>query len=277
MDSEGMLRHSNMRPRKSLGQHFLISQDTLQAIAAAADLNFNDTVVEVGPGMGALTVVMAPKVKRIVAVELDKDLVAKLGQILAPYPNVHVVQSDILRLNLEPELASAAYKVVANLPYYITTPTLRYFFDQKRRPSLLVVTVQEEVARRMVAAPPDMNFLAVLLQFYGHTEIVRFIPAGAFYPPPKVNSAVVRLTPHQTPLLQPQREAGFLRLVSAGFSQRRKQLHNPLEQGLALPRQTIMAALQDSGIDEKRRAQTLSVEDWLRLYENVRRLTSAGT
>jgi 16S rRNA (adenine1518-N6/adenine1519-N6)-dimethyltransferase len=222
--------------------------------------------------MGALTTVMAKQAGRILAVELDATLVEKLGAILASASNVHVIQGDILAINLDEQMArivpapaAASYKVVANLPYYITTPILRYFFDQRQRPSLIVVTVQAEVARRMVAAPPDMNFLAVLVQFYGAAQIMRLISPGAFYPPPKVGSAVMRITLHDQLPLDANRTQQFFRLVSAGFSQPRKQLHNPLMQGTGRGRAEIIAALRSCGLDEKQRAETLTVQDWLRL------------
>jgi len=277
MDTRSLLRQHNIHPRKGLGQHFLVNEDVLADIAGAAHLCPNDVVVEVGPGVGSLTVVMARQAGHILAVEIDRDLVAKLQQVLAAYDNVRVIQQDILELHLEEELAKLGgaaadgYKVVANLPYYITTPTLRYFFAQRQRPSLIVVTVQDEVAGRMVAAPPDMNFLAVLVQFYGQAEIVRRVPAGAFYPPPKVDSAVVRITLKPTLPLDDAQTRQFFRLVSAGFSQPRKQIHNPLAQNYGATRADMIAALRSSGIDEKRRAETLTVEDWLRVYHSLMR------
>ncbi len=275
MDQRSLLRQHNVRPRKGMGQHFLVSRDVLEAIAAAASLKPDDLVVEVGPGMGALTQTMAGQAGQILAVELDQELVPKLQEILAPYPNVHIVQGDILELNLEQELAAVPaepehrYKVVANLPYYITTPILRYFFAQRFRPSIIVVTVQEEVARRMAAEPPEMNFLAVLVQFYGQPRIVLRIAAGAFYPPPKVSSAVVRIDMRETPLLDDRQALRFLRLVSGGFSQPRKQVHNPLAQTSGLSRSEVVAILRQNGIDEKRRAETLSLEEWLRLSRSL--------
>ena len=272
MDSRSLLHQHNLRPRKGMGQHFLVDNEVLARIAAAAHLQRDELVVEVGPGMGALTTVMAPQAGCVLAIELDKDIVDKLGQVLAPHSNVSVVQGDILEVNLEaqierlsPALASANYKVVANLPYYITTPILRYFFAQRRRPLLIVVTVQEEVARRMVAAAPDMNFLAVLVQYYGKPEIVRLVPPSSFYPPPKVGSAVVRITMHPRLPLDDMQTQQFFHLVSAGFSQPRKQLHNPLAQGTGRTRSEVISALNACGIDEKRRAETLTVAEWLTL------------
>jgi len=289
MDQRSLLRRHSVRPRKGMGQHFLVSRDILEAIAAAASLQPDDLVVEVGPGMGALTQVIAGQAGQILAVELDQELVPKLQEILAPHQNVRIVQGDILQLDLERELAAMPgpaapagspssvvsatpaprYKVVANLPYYITTPILRYFFAQRFRPSIIVVTVQEEVGRRMTADPPEMNFLAVLVQFHGQPRIVQRIAPGAFYPPPKVGSAVVHIAMRETLPLDERQAQRFLRLVSGGFSQPRKQVHNPLAQTCGLSRAEIVGILRENGIDEKRRAETLSLEEWLRLSRRL--------
>jgi 16S rRNA (adenine1518-N6/adenine1519-N6)-dimethyltransferase len=271
MDARTQLRQHNLRPRKGMGQHFLRDEAILRDIAAAASLTPCDVVVEVGPGLGALTTLMAPQCGRIIAVELDSDLVPRLHENVAQHPNVHIVQDDILEVNLPQVMRDAGagqsdYKVVANLPYYITTPILRYFFDQEHRPGVIVVTVQAEVARRMVAGPPDMNFLAALVQFHGRPEIVRHIPPAAFYPPPKVDSAVVRIGLREPLPLGPQQARRFVRLLSAGFGQPRKQVHNPLAQATGLPRDAVIAALRSCGIDEKRRAETLALQDWLNLH-----------
>ena len=277
MDQRSLLRRHSVHPRKGMGQHFLVSRDILEAIAAAASLQPDDLVVEVGPGMGALTQVIAGQAGQILAVELDQELVPKLQEILAPHQNVRIVQGDILQLDLERELAAMPgpaataprYKVVANLPYYITTPILRYFFAQRFRPSIIVVTVQEEVGRRMTADPPEMNFLAVLVQFHGQPRIVQRIAPGAFYPPPKVGSAVVHIAMRETLPLDERQAQRFLRLVSGGFSQPRKQVHNPLAQTCGLSRAEIVGILRENGIDEKRRAETLSLEEWLRLSRRL--------
>lgn len=277
MKPSSYLRQQGLQPRKRLGQHFLVSDEILSSIAAAAGLQPDDQVVEVGPGLGALTTVLAQQAGRVLAVELDESLAGKLGELTSAHANIDIVRSDILKLDLEQALwkgsppANAGYKVVANLPYYITTPILRYFFERDLRPSLVVITVQEEVARRIVAAPPEMNFLAVLVQFYGEAAIVRSIPPGAFYPPPKVHSAVVRIRMRPTLPLDGPATRRFLRVVSAGFSQPRKQIHNPLAQGLALNRDDVAAALVSAGIDPSRRAATLALDEWLALNRAVER------
>lgn len=271
-----LLKQYGLRPRKGMGQHFLVNEEALSWIAQAARLTPDDVVVEVGPGLGSLTALLAEQAHEVVAVELDRDIAAVLPRILGAYSNVRVVQGNILEVYLEQELATAwrpphspgvSYKVVANLPYYISTPVLRYFFSQRRRPSLLVVTVQEEVAQRMLAAPPDMNFLAVLVQFYGRPEIVRRLPASFFHPAPKVDSAVVRIEMKDTPPLPAEETKRFFRVVSAGFAQRRKQIHNSLANQLMLPVPAVSAALAAAGVDGMRRAETLTIDEWLRVKQ----------
>jgi 16S rRNA (adenine1518-N6/adenine1519-N6)-dimethyltransferase len=273
MDVHRLLREFNLQPKKGLGQNFLVSEGALRRIVAAADLEPGDVVLEVGPGLGTLTRLLAQQAKRVMAVELDQRLVEILSQTLADFPNVKVVQGDILEM--EPGgsggLSGLApnYKVVANLPYYITSAVLRYLLTAKVKPQLIVVTVQREVAQRMIASPGQMSLLSVSVQFYGRPRIVARIPAGAFYPVPKVNSAVVRIDLDESPTVAVADVDRFFEVVRAGFGQKRKQLRNALAQGLSLPASTVVEALRCAEVDEKRRAQTLSLEEWARVTQEM--------
>jgi 16S rRNA (adenine1518-N6/adenine1519-N6)-dimethyltransferase len=269
MDVWRLLREFDFQPRKGLGQNFLVSEGTLRRIVATADLKPGDVVLEVGPGLGTLTRLLAQQAERVIAVELDQRLVEILSQILTDFPNVEIVQGDILEM--EPggpgglsEL-STGYKVVANLPYYITSAVLRHLLTAKAKPQWIVVTVQREIAQRMIADPGQMSLLSVSVQFYGRPRIVARIPAGAFYPVPKVNSAVVRIDLYESPPVAIADVDRFFEVVRAGFGHKRKQLRNALAQGLSLPVSTVVEALRHAGIDEKRRAQTLSLEEWARV------------
>jgi len=269
MDVRRLLREFDFQPRKGLGQNFLVSEGTLRRIVATADLKPGDVVLEVGPGLGTLTRLLAQQAERVIAVELDQRLVEILSQILTDFPNVEIVQGDILEM--EPggpgglsEL-STGYKVVANLPYYITSAVLRHLLTAKAKPQWIVVTVQREIAQRMIADPGQMSLLSVSVQFYGRPRIVARIPAGAFYPVPKVNSAVVRIDLHESPPVAIADVDRFFEVVRAGFGHKRKQLRNALAQALSLPVGTVVEALRRAGIDEKRRAQTLSLEEWARV------------
>jgi 16S rRNA (adenine1518-N6/adenine1519-N6)-dimethyltransferase len=248
-----------------LGQNFLREERFFDRIVAAADLSSDDLVVEVGPGLGGLTRRLAGAAGEVIAVEIDRGLVAALETILADDPNrekVRLVNADVLDLDPAELTGGRPYKLVANLPYYVTSPVLRRFLETtEHRPSLLVVMVQREVAERMLARPDKMNLLAVSVQFYGQPRVVTLVPAQAFYPPPKVDSAVVRIDLHERPPLDVDPEKLF-RVVHAGFSQPRKQLHNALAQQLWLPANSSADILRAAGVEPSRRPQTVTLAEW---------------
>ncbi len=263
-----LLKKLDIKPRKRLGQNFLVSEWLLQRIIAAAEIGEEDAVLEIGAGLGALTRGLAHCAGRVIALELDERLVPPLQRALAPYPQVEIVQGNIL--TIEPaDLISTPYKVVANLPYYISSAILRHLLEARRKPSLMVVTVQREVARRLVAGPGEMSLLAVSVQFYGQPRIVAHAPPSAFYPSPRVNSAVVRIDLYDELPTPVDDVRTFFDVVRAGFAQRRKQLRNSLSQGLNLRVNEVVEALHRCGLSEKQRAQELTVEQWARLYEEL--------
>lgn len=259
-----LLRSHGLHARKHLGQNFLADPAILERIVAAADLSRQDTVLEAGAGLGSLTRPLARQAGRVVAVELDDHLVEILRERTAGLPNVEILHADILRVS-DFGLHHRNYKLVGNLPYYITSAILRRFLERKPQPELMVVTVQREVANRIVAGPGEMSLLAVSVQFYGQPRIVTRIKAGAFYPPPKVDSAVLRIDIGKQPavaLPSGQDETGYFRVVRAGFGQRRKTLRNALSAGLGMSSEQVENALARTGIDPRRRAQTLSLQEW---------------
>lgn len=274
MDPRSLLRQFNIKPKKSLGQNFLIDEGAADPILEAAELSPQDVVLEVGPGLGALTRRLAATVARVVAVELDQRLMPVLQHTLAGYANVELIHGDVLELD-PTSIMPPDYKVVANIPYYITSALLRHLLEagvrepqsNNVRPTLIVLTVQEEVARRIVAQPDAMSLLAVSVQLYGRPHIVARLKAGAFYPRPRVNSAVVRidLSAGPRPDLDVTDVDLFFQLARAGFGQRRKQLHNALANGLGRPPAEINATLAHAGIDPRRRAETLTLEEWAEL------------
>jgi 16S rRNA (adenine1518-N6/adenine1519-N6)-dimethyltransferase len=263
-----LLKQFDIRPRKGLGQNFLISDGLLQRIVDAADLDRRDVVLEVGAGLGTLTRHLCQRAGRVIAVELDERLLPLLHQTLGPYGNIDVLHGDILAFN-PGDLVSPPYKVVGNLPYYITSAVLRHFLEARAKPSLLVVTVQREVADRIVASPGEMSLLAVSVQLYGQPRVIAKAPPGAFYPSPGVHSAVVRIDIHPSPQLSAEQEEGFFDVVRAGFGQRRKQLRNSLSQGLKVPVEEVVEALRSAGLDQRQRPQELSIEQWVRLYSEL--------
>jgi 16S rRNA (adenine1518-N6/adenine1519-N6)-dimethyltransferase len=259
-----LLRARGLRPKKSLGQNYLIDPAILTRIAAAANLSPGDTVVEVGAGVGNLTRLLAEQAGRVLAVELDERLLPVLHEQLAAFANVEIVHGDILRIP-DLDLPHLSYKAVGNLPYYITSAILRRFLENEPRPCLMVVTVQREVAERIVAGPGAMSLLAVSVQFYGQPCIVARIKAGAFYPRPEVDSALVRIDVGEQPtvaLPEGVDDTVFFRVARAGFSQKRKTLRNSLSGGLRLSPAQVEEALAQAGIDSRRRAETLSLEEW---------------
>ncbi len=268
-----LLRSHGLRARKGLGQHFLVDETALGTILDAAELGPEDTVIEVGPGLGALTEELAGRAGRVIAVELDDRLADALRERLAPQSNVSIVKGDILEVDLAEVLGAANaastpnYKVVANLPYYITSPVLRRFLETPPRPVTMVVMVQREVAGTIAAPPGGMSLLSVSVQFYGEPVVVGIVPAASFYPPPAVDSAILKITATASCKLAVADEVGFFGLVRAGFSASRKQLANSLANGLGRPRDEVLPLLETAGIDPKRRAETLAVAEWVRLWE----------
>ncbi len=266
LDVRGLLRRFNLRPRKSLGQNFLIDEAALARVAAAAELSPEDTVLEIGPGLGSLTRHLAAAARRVVAVEIDASLLPALEHTVQAFPNVEVIHADILQVDLGRQAGlPPGYQVVANIPYYITSAVIQHLLEAAVRPRRMVLTVQREVAERVVAGPGDMSLLAISVQFYAVPRIMARLPAGVFYPRPDVDSAVVRLDVRDEPAVAVADTKCFFRVVRAGFSQKRKQLRNALAGGLRLDAQAAGALLARAGVAPQRRAETLSLEEWGRV------------
>jgi 16S rRNA (adenine1518-N6/adenine1519-N6)-dimethyltransferase len=268
-DLRGLLATHGMRPNKAFGQNFLIDRSVLNKIVDAADITPEDEILEVGAGTGVLTLELAQRAQRVVAVEVERDMLTLLKETTGSYPNVELLAGDLLHLKPEEIFGLCPYKLVANLPYYITAPTFRHFLESANSPRLLVVMVQLEVAQRIVAGPGDLSLLAVSIQFYGQPRIVARVPASSFYPSPKVDSAILRVDLHPQKVLTRQERDNFFKVVQAGFSERRKQLHNSLTHGLHYKNELVRAWLASANIDPSRRAETLSIADWLQLWRVI--------
>ena len=265
-----LLQYYGLKPDKKLGQHFLADAGPVRAAVEAAELGPEDVVLEVGPGLGILTHALSDRAGRVIAVELDARMRKVLADQLGHRANLTVVDADILgvdpaRLIGAPEGLRgrlAGYKVVANLPYQITSAVLRHLLEARVRPERLVVMVQKEVAERILAAPGDMSILAVAVQLYARPSLVQLVPPEAFLPPPNVDSALLRLDVYAD-LAVPVRDVErFFQVVRAGFGQKRKQLRNSLSAGLSLSTGEATELLLGCGIDPQRRAETLSLEEW---------------
>ena len=252
--------------KKSLGQHFLVDRGVLGRILDAAELEPDDVVVEIGPGRGILTRELAARVSRVVAVEIDQGLAQALKGVLSKYANVSIIATDAREAEPESLVGGSSYKVVANLPYYAASPIVRRFLEAEHKPGLMVVMVQREVGQRMAASPGDMSLLSVAVQLYGRPRIVSYAPPRAFRPSPKVTSAIVSIQVYPAPILELDSVDEFFRLVRAGFSAPRKQLRNTISHKLAIPKEDAEALLVQGGVDPRRRAETLSLQEWGSLY-----------
>jgi len=270
-----VLRRSEFRPRKRLGQHFLRDSSVLEHIISAAEISPADTVIEVGPGLGILTEALAGQGARVIAVELDPRLMALLKKRLAPYPRVTIVQDDILKVSpgqlLDDHLPASErtsdYKVVANLPYYITSPALSHFLEAQHKPERMVVMVQKEVGETIVANPGKMRLLSVRAQFHSRPSVVCYVPAAAFHPAPRVESVVLRLDVYTQPPIDVSDVDGFFEVVMHGFSAPRKQLRNAMAHSLQMSTDEVSRLLENAGMEGRRRAETLSLEEWRRVWE----------
>lgn len=273
-----LLRKFGLRPDKRLGQNYLVDVEALKQIVRAAGVQPGDSVLEIGPGLGSLTRYLASAGWNVTAVELDGRLIPALREVLGPFSNVHIVEGDILQLDpaelmgegkVPTEQDEGRYVVVANIPYYITSPLIRHLLEARLRPSRFTLTVQVEVAERITAGQGDMSLLALSVQVYGRPEIKVRIPAGAFYPVPQVDSAVVRVEIYSEPLFPlPVLEQVF-KLAKAGFSQKRKMLRNSLAAGLRLSPAQAEVLLLTAGIEPTRRAETLSLAEWGQLASAI--------
>jgi 16S rRNA (adenine1518-N6/adenine1519-N6)-dimethyltransferase len=267
LNAAAVLKRYGLRADKSLGQNFLQDPFALEKIISVAEIKSTDTLLEIGPGLGSLTRYLAVSAKQVVAVELDLKMISPLEAILAPYQNVRVIQGDILELAPDELIDEQDYIVVANIPYYITSAVIRHLLESKNKPRRIVLTIQKEVAERICAKPGDMSLLALSVQVYGEPRIAARIPAEAFFPAPKVDSAVLCVDIYANPQIKPEFLKTFFKLIKAGFSQKRKMLRNSLSSGLRISPANAADVLTRANIDPQRRAETLSIAEWEKLCE----------
>jgi 16S rRNA (adenine1518-N6/adenine1519-N6)-dimethyltransferase len=258
-----LLAAERLRPRRSLSQNFLTDAAALDQIVDAAELQAGDRVVEIGPGLGVLTRRLLAAGASVLAVELDARLASWLRRELGGVPGFDLIEADALTIHPRDCFPDQPFKLVANIPYHITSPLLHAFLGGERPPELTVLLVQAEVAERVAAPPGQMSYLSVFVQNVARAEVVARVPAAAFEPAPKVDSAILRLRRRPDPPVPagPRRDP-FYRIVQAGFRQRRKQLHNGLGRELPVPGDRLAAAFAACAIDPERRPQTLSVDEW---------------
>ena len=272
---DSLLSKYKIRPDKDLGQNFLTDPTILAEIVAAAEVTNLDTVLEIGAGLGHLTKHLAQAAKKVVAVELDKQFIPALEDRLGRYQNVSIVQGNILELNPAKLIQENEYLVAANIPYYITSSIIRNLLESELKPKRIILTIQHEVAQRVCSNAGQLSILALSVRMYGNPILVNRIPAEAFFPTPKVDSAVIRIDLFPEPLLPPDKRIIFFSLIKAGFQHKRKTLRNSLSKGLGWSTDETGNLLSSVGIDPQRRAQTLTIPEWLELtdqYDNIRKV-----
>ena len=268
-DLKTLLIKHNLWAKKSLGQNFLIDEQILCSIIEAASLKKSDNIIEVGPGTGFLTEKLVKSAGNVVAIEQDADMVEILNEKFKGVDGLKIINSDILKCKIESEIRNpkseiSNYKVVANIPYYITSPLLKHFLQSDHQPEIMVVLVQKEVAEK-ICGISGKSLITIETQLFGKPEIIDFVPSKAFYPAPKVNSAILRIKVHKSPLVPTNELKDFLRIVKFGFSQKRKKLSNTLSAGLRLKPTEMKDILLKVKIDPDLRAENLDIEDWKRL------------
>ena len=263
-----IIADAGFRFSKSLGQNFLIDEHIVTKIVDAMNINENDVVLEIGPGIGTITAEVAKKAKKVIAVEIDSSLIPILKKTLSEFDNVEVIHQDILKTDIETMLRDRnieeEIKVIGNLPYYITTPIIMKFLEDRIKMESITTMVQKEVADRMRANPgkKDYGSLSVAVQYFCSVEVVANVPNTVFIPPPKVDSTVIKLTKRKKPPVELISEEMFFKTVRGGFQQRRKTLLNALSNTLGHDKQIIEKILIDSDVDPKRRAETLSIQEF---------------
>jgi len=262
-----LIQKYQVQPIKSLGQNFLVDPNGLSKVLKAAEVRPEETVLEIGAGLGSLTYLLAQQAKQVVAVELDKRLIPPLTEAVADFDNVTIKQGDMLALSPDALLGAERYVVVANIPYYITSALIRHLLEAEHKPTRMVLTVQQEVAERILARDGKMNLLALSVQVYGKPELKARIPAGCFYPAPEVDSAVLTIELYPQPLIPAEQLDLFFELAHAGFAQKRKTLRNTLASGMNESPAWAEKLLTAAGVDPQRRAETLSLPEWKQIVE----------
>ncbi len=261
-----MAKH-HILPKKSLGQNFLSDVNILERIVQTAQIPSNGHVLEIGAGLGTLTRQLALAAEEVVAVEIDQRLIPALQESIDGFPNIRLVTGDILEMDAAELMGSKNYQVIANIPYYITSNLIRHLLEASHRPQSMALTIQYEVAKRICEKAGQMSLLALSVQLYGEPKLVMRIPAGAFFPAPRVDSAVLRVQLYPEPLIPQAHIEHFFRLAKAGFNQKRKKMRNALAEGMGITPTQAEDILVQSGIDPASRAQMLTFSEWKQLTE----------
>jgi 16S rRNA (adenine1518-N6/adenine1519-N6)-dimethyltransferase len=255
----------NFKPKHHLGQNFLQDKEVLKDIVAAADLKSTDTVLEIGPGLGSLTAELLEVSSKVIAVEKDSKLVKHLKDAFSENKKIRVVEEDILKFDLNKEIPGP-YKVVANIPYYLTSKIFQYFLEIQNQPDVLILMVQKEVGQRVVAKPGDLSILGISVQIYADVEIIRKVSKESFWPMPEVDSVILKITPKEKYPEIKDKEL-FFRIIKIAFAAKRKQIQNNLANGLKLPKEKVFELLKKTNINPLLRPQDLNIKQWIDLIK----------
>jgi len=258
-----LLKEHNIEPNKRLGQNFLIDNNIVEKLIKNADISKDDTILEIGSGLGTLTKEIAKQAKKVITIEKDKKLIEILKEVLKDYENIEIINEDILKYKLDLK----NYKIIANIPYYLTSHLIRMFLESNNPPKEIILLMQKEVAQRICVKPPRMNLLSISVNFYANPKIISYISKNCFWPLPKVDSAIIKINDIKKP--EGIDEKKFFQIVKASFSSPRKQLANNL-QSINIPREQTKRALAKCGLNPQARAQELSVDDWILLFHLIK-------
>ncbi len=262
-----LLKKYSIKPKKSLGQNFLIEPSGLNKVIQAAELQETDEALEIGAGLGSLTYLLAQSCQKVTAVEIDRNMIPPLKEALSEFENVTIIEGDILKLSPDDLVQSSDYVVVANIPYYISSAIIRHLMEAQKRPEKIVLTVQKEVAERVLAKDGKHSLLSLSVQVFGKVTLAGTIPAGCFFPRPNVDSAVLKVELYPDPIIPTQQHDAFFKLAHAGFGQKRKTLRNSLAAGLAISNDRVEELLKGVEISPQKRAEALTLEQWKSLTE----------
>ena len=264
-----ILKDRDLKPTKKFGQNFLINQKPIQQMIIAADINPNDTILEIGPGLGALTQELITTGAKIIAQEKDRNLVAVLKEQFKTVENLEIIEGDARAIVGNKNFCSLQFKVIANLPYYLTAPIIRQFLEAENPPELMVFLIQKQVGQRICAKPPRMNLLAVSVQLYATPKIINYVSQKCFWPMPEVDGAIIKIMPHHEKTGATTDRERFFKIVRAGFSHPRKILISNLADGLNMNKNDLEKAFTTLAIPLKSRAENLAVAEWIKLAKNL--------
>lgn len=269
---QSLLRDYGLKPKKGLGQNFLVDDTYLQRIVEAANVTESDEVLEIGAGLGSLTRHLAAAAGQVTAVEIDNQFFPILKKVIKDFSNIRLIEGDIMEIDPQAITSRAGYKVVANIPYYLTSNLIRRLLEAPLKPTQIALTIQKEVAQRICAEPGKMSLLSLGVQIYGKPVIAFSIPSTAFFPVPGVDSALLLVNLFEQPVIPVELLDGFFKLAKAAFMQKRKMLHNALAGAPGLGNGRAEELLSRSGIDPDRRAQTLALQEWYLMTKNYQEL-----